>query len=156
MGAGAGDNRLATARRVEPLDLGGVPEGAVLLVDTAPIIYVLESRSTLSARFERVFELQEQGRVSLAVTTVTVAEVLTGPLSAGEEALARRYRAVLDTWHVVDLTAEIAEQAARLRARLKLKLPDAVQLASALAINAHALVTHDRDFGKVRGLRILS
>ena len=33
----------------------------------------------------------------------------------------------------------------------KLKLPDAIQLASALAINADALVTHDRDFAKVRG-----
>jgi predicted nucleic acid-binding protein len=32
----------------------------------------------------------------------------------------------------------------------------AVKLASALAINADALVTHDRDFGKVRGLRIIS
>lgn len=49
----------------------------------------------------------------------------------------------------------IAYTAARLRARHKLKLPDAIQLASALAINAHALVTHDRDFAKVRGMRIV-
>jgi predicted nucleic acid-binding protein len=82
--------------------------------------------------------------------------VLTGPWAAGEESLARRYRAVLESWQLVDLTPDIAEQAARLRGRYKLKLPDAVQLASALAINADALVTHDRDFGKVRGLRIIS
>ena len=37
----------------------------------------------------------------------------------------------------------------------KLKLPDAIQLASALAINADALVTHDRDFAKVRGIRVV-
>jgi len=49
-----------------------------------------------------------------------------------------------------------AESAARLRGQYGLKLPDAIQLASALAINADALVTHDRDFGKVRGLRILT
>jgi len=36
-----------------------------------------------------------------------------------------------------------------------LKLPDAIQLASAIAINADALVTHDRDFAKLRGMRIL-
>ena len=77
-------------------------------------------------------------------------------MAADEESLARRYRAVLGTWRVVDLTADIAEQAARLRARYRLKLADAVQVASALAINAYALVTHDRDFGKVRGLRILA
>ncbi len=141
---------------MEPLELGAVPEGAVLLVDTAPFIYVLESHASLATRFEPVFALHEQGHVSLAITTVTLAEVLTGPLAAGEESLARRYRVVLESWQVVDLTADIAEQAARLRARHRLKLPDAVQVASALAINAYALVTHDRDFGKIRGLRILA
>jgi predicted nucleic acid-binding protein len=32
---------------------------------------------------------------------------------------------------------------------------DAIQAASALAINADALVTHDQDFAPVRGLRVL-
>jgi predicted nucleic acid-binding protein len=36
-----------------------------------------------------------------------------------------------------------------------LKLADSVQAASALAIGADALVTHDRDFSAVRNLRIL-
>jgi len=51
---------------------------------------------------------------------------------------------------------DIAESAARLRASLGLKLQDAVQVASALAINATALVTHDRDFKRVNSLPILS
>lgn len=141
---------------MEELDVGALPDGAVVLVDTAPIIYVLESHPKLAPRFEPLFAAHGQGRLSLAVSTVTIAEVLAGPFSAGEEALARRYRAVLETWRVVELTSDVAEQAARLRASYRLKLPDAVQLASALVVNAEALVTHDRDFGKVRGLRILS
>jgi predicted nucleic acid-binding protein len=39
---------------------------------------------------------------------------------------------------------------------LRLKLADAVQAASALAVNAAALVTHDRDFSRVWSLRVLS
>jgi predicted nucleic acid-binding protein len=66
-------------------------------------------------------------------TTITVAEVPTGPLQAGDEALARRYRAVLESWQCVELDVGIAESAARLRASLRLELPDAVQAASALA-----------------------
>jgi predicted nucleic acid-binding protein len=89
------------------------------------------------------------------VTTITIAEVLTGPLRAGDEALARRYRAILDTWRVVPLDADVAETAARLRFTLGLKLPDAVQAASALAINAAALVTHDHDFDRLRSLRVI-
>ena len=53
------------------------------------------------------------------------------------------------------LSASIAVQAARLRHRYRLRLPDAIQLATALEINAHALVTHDRDFSGVEDVRIL-
>ncbi|MBP8296121.1 MAG: PIN domain-containing protein [Burkholderiales bacterium] len=126
-----------------------------MLMDCAPIIYTLEAHPQLATRYKALFARHAAGELSLAVTTITIAEVLTGPLNAGEDALAKRYRAVLESWHVVDLTADIAETAARLRARHKLKLPDAIQLASALAINAHALVTHDRDFAKVRGMRVV-
>jgi predicted nucleic acid-binding protein len=91
-----------------------------------------------------------------AVTTITVAEVLTGPIQAGNDALARLYRAILESWRIVELTADIAESAARLRASLRLKLADAVQAASALSINAAALVTHDRDFSRVRSLHVIA
>lgn len=140
---------------METLNADALPAGALLLVDSAPIIYTLEGHGRLAARFARMFERHAAGELVLAVTTITIAEVLTGPLRAGEEALARRYRAVLDAWQVVDLTSDIAESAARLRGKYGLKLPDAIQAASALAINADALVTHDRDFASVRGLRVL-
>jgi predicted nucleic acid-binding protein len=137
------------------VSLEGLPENALLLVDSAPIIYVLEGHPDLAQVFRPVFEAHDNDLVRLAVTTVTLAEVLTGPLSAGDEVLAERYRSTLKSWYVVDLDAEIAESAARLRSALKLKLADAVQAASALAIGADALVTHDRDFSAVRDLRVL-
>lgn len=140
---------------MEPLDAAMIPEGALLLVDSAPIIYTLEGHLQFAARFVPLFQRHANAEIVLAVTTVTIAEVLTGPLKAGEEALAKRYRAVLETWRVIDLSTDIAESAARLRGTYGLKLPDAIQLASALAINADALVTHDRDFAKVTGMRIL-
>jgi len=51
-------------------------------------------------------------------------------------------------WRVVDLDSDIAAKASRLRIRYGLKLPDAFQLAAAIAHSADALVTHDRDFGQ--------
>lgn len=141
---------------MEALGIESLGGGALVLVDTAPIIYVLEGHPRLAARFAPLFARHEEGTLQLAVSTVTLSEVLAGPLAAGEEAIARRYRAILESWGVVDLTADIAEQAARARAQYRLKLPDAIQLATALAINADALATHDRAFGRVRGLCILS
>jgi predicted nucleic acid-binding protein len=140
---------------MEPVSLEELPENALLLIDSAPIIYVLEDHPEFAAAFRPVFEAHAEGLVRLAVTTVTLAEVLTGPLSARDEVLAERYRATLKSWFVVDLDAEIAESAARLRAACRLKLADAVQAASALALGADALVTHDRDFSALRDLRVL-
>lgn len=140
---------------MEPLDAAALADGATVLVDSAPIIYTLEAHSRFAKRFAALFQRHADGQIVLAVTPVTIAEVLTGPLKAGEEALAKRYRAVLESWQVVDFTCDIAASAARLRGKYGLKLPDAIQAASALAINADALVTHDRDFANLRGLRVL-
>src|SRR5437667_10055719 len=131
---------------MEPLEFEDLPEQALLLMDSAPIIYFFEDHPRLAARFTPLFAAHGVGRLRFAVTTITIAEVLTGPLQVGDEALARRYRAVLESWQPVELTVDIAESAARLRATLRLELADAVQAASALAINAAALVTHDRNF----------
>jgi predicted nucleic acid-binding protein len=141
---------------MEPLAFDDLPEGALLLMDTAPIIYCLEDNQKLAPRFRPLFAAHDVGRVRFATTTITIAEVLTGPLQAGDDALARRYRAILESWQLVELTVDIAESAARLRASFRLKLADAIQAASALALNAAALVTYDRDFSRVRSLRIIS
>lgn len=141
---------------MEPLDFGDLPDGALLLIDSAPIIYFLEGHPKFGPRFKPVFEAHAAGHLRFAVTTITIAEVLSGPLRAADEALARRYRAILSSWQPIALDVDLAESAARLRASLRLKLADAVQAASALAINAAALVTHDRDFSRVGSLRIIS
>jgi predicted nucleic acid-binding protein len=139
-----------------PLDLSGLTPPALLLLDTNPIVYWLEGHA-LTDRFQPIFEKYAAGEVQFAITTVTIAEVLAGPLRAGDEALTARYRGILESWRVIDLTAAVAERAARLRATLRLKPADAVQAASAFAIHADALVTYDRDFERLgSSLRIIA
>ena len=135
---------------------GSLSDGVTLLVDTAPWIYVLEDHPVFAPRFIGLFEAAEQGRLQLALTTVTVAEVLAGPFKAKQTALAKRYEKALNRYQVVPLSAEVAALAAQLRVQYRLKLPDAVQLASALDIGAAALVTHDRNFSSVQGLPVLT
>ena len=109
---------------MEPVNLESLPEDALLMVDSAPIIYMLEGHPAFMPRFRPLFDAHAAGRLRFAVTTLAIAEVLTGPLKAGDEALARRYRAILESWGPVALDGAIAESAARLRASFKLKLAD--------------------------------
>jgi predicted nucleic acid-binding protein len=129
---------------MEPLDSAALAKGSLVLVDSAPIIYLLEYHPKFEARFRPLFDRQANGEILFAVTTVAMAEVLAG-----------RYRSVMESWQVVELSADIAESTARIRGSLRLKLADAIQVASALAVGADVLVTHDRDFSAVRALKVM-
>ena len=134
---------------------GGLSPGCKVLVDTAPFIYMLEDHPVFAPHFVGLFEAAAAASVQIALSAITLAEVLTGPYRAGQAALAQRFEKTLLTYEMVPVSAEIAVQAARMRAHYRLKLPDAIQLATALDIGAEALVTHDRDFARVKGLTIL-
>lgn len=135
---------------------GGLAAGATVLVDTAPWIYLLEDHADFAPRFLGLFEAAQRGQLQLAITPITVAEVLTGPFKAGQTALAKRYETALGQCRLVALSLSVASLAAQLRVQYGLKLPDALQLAAALDIGAAALITHDRDFARVQGLPILT
>lgn len=135
----------------------GIPDGAAVLVDTAPIIYLLEG-NTLADAFEPLFADIDSGRIQAIVTPITLAEVASGPLRVGRDDLAERYRHALVSstgWTLREIDADIAMLAARLRHRHRLRLPDALQLAVALHEGCFALVTHDRDFGGVTDIPVI-
>jgi predicted nucleic acid-binding protein len=133
----------------------GLPQGATVMVDTAPFIYVLESHPQFADQFVGLFEAAHRGDLVIALSTITLAEVLTGPLKAGKTALAKRYEKSLLLYEVISVSTPIADLAAQLRAQYRLKLPDAIQVATSLDIGAAAFVTHDRDFSQVSGVKIL-
>jgi len=134
---------------------GGLPLGSRVLVDTAPFIYVLESHPVFADRFAGLFEAAADGALVVSLSTITLAEVLTGPANARLPALAKRYERALCQYEVVAITVPIAALAAQLRATHRLRLPDALQIACAIETGAAALVTHDRDFKQVTALPIL-
>ena len=128
----------------------------LVLVDSAPLIYFLEDHPQFAPRYHGLFELHEQGRVRIAISVVSAAEVLAGPFKHGLDVMAKRYEKSLAQFEIISVSIEIAISAARLRASAGLRLPDALVAATALEIGATALVTHDRDFSKLKGLRILN
>lgn len=126
-----------------------------MVVDTAPLIYLLEDNAQFAPLFLGLFEAAQRGQIQIALSTMSLAEVLVGPLKNKQDALAKRYERALGRYELVAMSPEIAVTAARLRANSGLRLPDAVQAATALEMGATALVTHDRDFSRLKGLRVL-
>ena len=56
---------------------------------------------------------------------------------------------------MVDLDRPVLKSAALLRARVRLKPPDAIQVAAALTAHCTAFLTNDRKIPAMPGLRIL-
>ncbi len=140
------------------LAVEGIPHGAVVMVDSAPIIFYLENRSKFADRFAPIFEAAESGELEITISTITLAEVLAGPFQHANELLAAQYERALTSstgWRVVPVNQQIAVQVARFRTLYKLRLPDAVQVATAVVVGAHAMVTHDKTFARIRELRII-
>ena len=133
-------------------DIDELPLSGRVAVDSAPIIYMLEDHPEFAPRYAQFFRRAENGDYELVISTVTLVEVLTGPLRTGNEALAQSYQSALTApagWRVVDLNPRIAHRAARIKGSTRLRLPDAVQIATALETSSIALVTHDRDFSRL-------
>ncbi len=132
-----------------------LPIGASVVVDTAPFIYILESNAQFSPLFVGLFEAAERSELTITLSTLALAEVLTGPYKMGHTVLAKQYEKALNAFNVQAVSPAIASLAAQLRAQYRLKLPDAIHIATALEVGANAFVTHDRDFSAVTGLTVL-
>ncbi|MFA6033033.1 MAG: PIN domain-containing protein [Myxococcota bacterium] len=137
----------------------GLKEGATVLLDTAPIVAVLDGTdAALKKRFMPLFYAAENGDLFIVVSVIALAEVMAGPLFHGDEILAERYKRALTStrnWSVQPVSVETAALASRMRAKYRLKLPDAIQIATALNAGAGALITYDRDFRGITELPII-
>ena len=135
-----------------------IEDNSLVTVGTAPIIYLFEDHPQFAEEFLPLFQMIESGRIQAVVSPITIAEVVAGPLNNGNEILAGRYFEALSSgpnWQVRELTAEISFLAARIRIRYHLKLPDAIQIATAIQTGSSALITHDRDFHGVDEIKII-
>lgn len=107
-----------------------------------------------AARSALTDALHNTERLELAASVL--AECLVGPARAGPKAVAV-VRTLIERLpaSVVDLDAEIAAQAAGLRARHRsLKLPDALVLATAEQSGADQLITTDRKWPTAKAMKL--
>lgn len=102
----------------------------------------------------------QDSNVALAISTISLTEILVYPMRRGAEAVRKVFTA-LDRLSItfLDITPRIAESAARLRAKnSQLRTPDALVIATAQSFEATALLTTDIKLTRLtsRGLRIRS
>jgi len=93
-----------------------------------------------------VFGWLERSQNTAVTSTLTLTELLVHPYRTSNEAMVNQYYGLLSLfpnleWIVTDLA--IADTAARIRARHRLRTPDALQVATAIRSGASGLLTND-------------
>jgi predicted nucleic acid-binding protein len=132
-----------------------VEKHKIVGLDTAPLIYFIEDVAPYADLVEPIFRLLERGRTTAVTSTITLAEVLTKPLSDKNLQLVDEIKFTLkslSTLSLIPVGEAIAEAAALIRARYTLRLPDALQVASAIQGGATLFITNDGRLKKVEGI----
>lgn len=132
-------------------------QGKTIGLDTAPLIYFIEESPAYIDRVQPFFECMEHGDFTVVTSTVTLLEVLVQPLRMQERTLAEEYRDILLNSKLLtfDISAEISEQAAGLRAKYNLRTPDAIQISTALKAGATLFFTNDIRLPEIPSIQIL-
>jgi predicted nucleic acid-binding protein len=126
-----------------------IPAGASLVLDTSAALAYLTGTETTSERATELFDdCIATGRNRASLSVVTVQEILVRPFRAGPASIATaegflRHFAEIG---LIEVTYEIAREAARIRAISEIRAPDALVMATAVVTDADLLVTNDRSW----------
>lgn len=132
--------------------------GKIVGLDTAPIIYYIESNPLYIDMMRFFFQAVQRDECAVVTSTLTLLETLVMPLRNGNINLANQYRDILfkTKGHTTFwLSPPIAEEAARLRALYNIRTPDSIQLATAIFGGATFFLTNDTRLPSLPNLKTL-
>ena len=121
-----------------------------IALDTNILIYFLEDIEPYAAKVESLLNSFMRGEKQGIISTINIAEILTGFYAVKEEEKAVETKNLLQdltqgNFKIVPVTFEIADLAANLRAERGGRLPDAIIAATAINQKADILYSQDKD-----------
>ena len=129
-----------------------------IALDTPVFIYQLENNPRYAGSTDRVFSWLESAGGRAVTSTITMTELLVQPYRDRDQRRVDEFYGLLSTYPNLEWIApslEIADVAARIRATLGLRTPDALQAATALQAGISGLISNDTVFRRVAGLETI-
>ncbi|MDR0284572.1 MAG: type II toxin-antitoxin system VapC family toxin [Propionibacteriaceae bacterium] len=118
----------------------------MIYLDTCVLVYLVQCDTGLTSLIVNAMSRRAGDR--FAISPLVEMECLVFPLKHDDVEMELAYRTAFETYRSIPLTRAVFEEAAQLRARHGLKVPDALHLATAKTSGCSALWTNDDRLAK--------
>lgn len=130
-----------------------------IFLDTAPVIYYIERNAQYFAIVQPIFQEIQNGTFQAVSSPITLAECLILPTRQGLQKLQQDFTAVIvsgtNTFFQPSDTA-VGCKTAEIRVKYNLKLPDALQISTAIVAGCDVFLTNDTALERVTELRVVT
>lgn len=133
-------------------------KGNRIYLDTNIWIYALEDVAEYRESLTALFEAARERSLMIITSELMLAKTLVTSVKAGDTAKQKAYTEAItatNSTNAVPVSRSILLEAARIRGSTKLKLPDAIHAATAIASECTTFLTNDKQFRTVEGLHTL-
>ncbi|RKZ41372.1 MAG: type II toxin-antitoxin system VapC family toxin [Gammaproteobacteria bacterium] len=130
----------------------------LIALDTCLWIYHLEDHPIYRKWTKQILQAVNSGQCCGVTSEMSLLEILVQPLSLGLEKVVDDYTHKLDNFPNMTLypvNRDVTLQAATLRAKYKLRTPDALILATAIVQGASLMLTNDVQWKQVSEISVI-
>ncbi len=134
-----------------------LPTGGQAYVDTPIVIYSVEKHVDYWPLLRPLWSASKTGEIEIVSSELTLLETLVGPMKRSDDVLAADYEQLLTSTEIrlLPITPLILKRAARLRAEINLRTPDAIHAATSQAMACDLFITNDATFRRVTHLPLV-
>ncbi|MBT8421326.1 MAG: PIN domain-containing protein [Gammaproteobacteria bacterium] len=136
-----------------------VPEGhEVILIDSCIWIYYFEDHPRYADLIDAMLTQWVGRGTALLTSELSLLEIKTGPLRREKPSVAAEYQLYLNNFpglSLIPIDQSILNHAARLRARCRIKTPDAIIIATGLEQGATLAITNDQAWKGIDGMGVV-
>ena len=128
-----------------------------VFIDTAPIIYYLQSSELYYANMKAFWN--EYNECDYVTSAITITEYLTYPYRREDMKLVNSFYAFINDMDILvkSIDERIAEKAAKIRAEYKsFKTMDALQLATACIMGCDLFLTNDKQLRQFKEIKCIT
>ena len=140
----------------------GLEKYNCVCLDSSTFIYFIDENPRYISKVEKIFSEISEGNILGVSSYLSLLEVLVEPIKEGARDVASQYKNFMlgsSSLKLYPLDDRVAEKAAELRARyygngMKIKTPDAIQIATGILNGADIFITNDKNLKNVKEIKV--